>query len=262
MEVRRIMEDYYASHNEDARLMSRRGMVEYLTTMRYIEKYLTPGMRILEIGAGTGRYSHALARKGYRVDAVELTQHNIDVFRQNTLEGEDVTITQGNAVNLSGFEDGLYDMTLLLGPMYHLFTQEDKVKAMAEAVRVTQKGGVIFSAYCMADASIIQHGFVRGNIHELIAADMLDAETFDTFSKPSDLFELYRSEDIDALMSRFDVERLHFVAADGFAHHISKVVDEMDDETYRIYLKYHFTVCERRDMVGISNHTLDIFRKN
>lgn len=262
MEVRRIMEDFYASHNEDARLMSRQGLVEYLTTMRYIEKYLKPGMRILEIGAGTGRYSHALARKGYRVDAVELTQHNIDVFIQNTLEGEDVTILQGNAVNLSGFEDGSYDITLLLGPMYHLFTQEDKEKAMSEALRVTKKSGVIFAAYCMADASIIQHGFVRGNIHELIAADMLDAETFDTFSKPSVLFELYRREDIDALMSGFDVKRLHFVAADGFVHHISRVVDEMDEATYRIYLKYHFTVCERQDMTGISNHTLDIFRKN
>lgn len=52
--------------------------------MRYIEKYIQPGNRILEIGAGTGRYSHALARQGYTVDSVELIKHNIDVFSQNT----------------------------------------------------------------------------------------------------------------------------------------------------------------------------------
>lgn len=48
--------------------------------MHYIEKYLTPESRVLEIGAGTGRYSHALARQGYAVDAVELVEHNISLY--------------------------------------------------------------------------------------------------------------------------------------------------------------------------------------
>jgi len=262
MEIQRILEAYYTNFDEDARLTTRHGMVEFLTTMRYIEKYLKPGLRILEVGAGTGRYSHALARMGFRVDAVELTEHNIGVFRENTADGETVTITQGNATDLSGFRDEQYDITLLLGPMYHLFTQADKVRALSEALRVTKKGGVVFAAYCMADASIIQHGFVRGNIHRLIEEKMLDMETFETFSRPIDLFELYRRENIDALMSGFDVHRLHFVAADGFTRHISGTVDEMDDAVYETYLRYHFAVCERPDMVGISHHTLDIFRKN
>lgn len=55
---------YYETHDEDGRLLSRTGQIEFLTTMRYIEKYLRPGMRILEIGAATGRYSHTLARMG------------------------------------------------------------------------------------------------------------------------------------------------------------------------------------------------------
>lgn len=82
MDVTKELTAYYSTYDEDGRLRSRHGMVEYLTTMRYIAKYLRPGMRILEIGAGTGRYSHALAQQGYRVDAVELVQHNIDIFRQ------------------------------------------------------------------------------------------------------------------------------------------------------------------------------------
>ena len=86
-------------------------------------------MRILEIGAATGRYSHALAQKGYCVDAVELIEH-IEIFKQNTTPGETVTITQGNATDLSMFEDDICDITLLLGPMYHLFTTEDKRKPL------------------------------------------------------------------------------------------------------------------------------------
>lgn len=76
METNRYIIDFYNHYDEDSRLAPRHGMVEFLTTMRYIERFIRPGDRVLEIGAGTGRYSHALARQGYAVDAVELVaQH-------------------------------------------------------------------------------------------------------------------------------------------------------------------------------------------
>ena len=261
MDTIHILTQYYENYDEENRLRSRHGMVEYLTTMRYIEKYLQPGMRILEIGAATGRYSHSLAQRGYRVDAVELVQHNIELFRKNTKPGENITITQGDARNLENFLDNTYDLTLLLGPMYHLFTEEEKLQALSEAIRVTKKGGVIFAAYCMGDASILMYGFVRGEIHNIIEKCMLDPVTFQTFSKPWDLFELHRPEDIRALREHFPVHPLHFVAADGYTNHIRKTVDEMDDETFGLFLQYHFATCERSDLVGYSHHTLDVFRK-
>ena len=101
MDVLHLLSDYYGGYDEENRLRSQHGLVEFLTTMRYIEKYLVPGCRILEIGAATGRYSHDLARRGYTVDAVELVQHNIDIFMNNTLPGEKVSIRQGNAMDLS-----------------------------------------------------------------------------------------------------------------------------------------------------------------
>ena len=131
METKDRLTNYYEAYDEEGRLISKHGMVEYITTMKYIEKYLKPNMRILEIGAGTGRYSHALAQKGYQVDAVELVEHNIEIFKQNTIEGEPVTIKQGNAIDLSDFESDTYDITLLLDPMYHLFTIEDQLKALS-----------------------------------------------------------------------------------------------------------------------------------
>lgn len=261
METKDYLTNYYEGYDENGRLTSKHGMVEYVTTMKYIEEYLQPGMRVLEIGAATGRYSHALAKKGYRVDAVELVEHNIEIFKQNTTEGEQVTITQGNAMDLSEFESNTYDITLLLGPMYHLFTREDKLKALSEAIRVTKKGGVVFAAYCMGDACVLSYGFRRGEIFGIIDKCMINTETFDTYSNPWDIFELHRKEDIDSLMAEFDVTRLHFVAADGYTNHMRDTVDQMDDRMYELYLKYHFATCERQDMVGYSNHTLDIFRK-
>ncbi len=254
--------NYYEHYDEDGRLLTRHGQVEYLTTMRYIQKYLRPGDRILEIGAGTGRYSHALARMGYWVDAVELVQHNIDQFNQHTQPREQVTITQGSAVDLQGFAADTYDLTLLLGPMYHLFTQEEKLQALGEAIRVTKPGGVVMAAYCMGDAAVVIYGFQRGVIGEILEKCMVDPETFRTFSKPWDLFELYRREDIEALRAHFPVEPLHLIATDGYANHMRPTLEAMDEETYQLYLKYHFATCERVDLLGYSNHTLDIFRKS
>ena len=261
METNRYLIDYYNRGNEDGRLTSQHGSVEFLTTMRYIQKYLEPGDKIIEIGAGTGRYSHALAEAGYAVNAVELVERNIEIFRQNTRPGENITVTQGNAMDLSGFSDEAYDITLLLGPMYHLYNQDDKRQALREAIRVTKQGGVIFSAYCISDPSILDYGFKQGHVFELIEKEMLETEHFKAFSHPWDLFELHRKEDIDALMYGFPTTRLHYVATDGYTNHMSEAIDNMDERTFALYLKYHFTVCERPDMAGLTHHVLDIFRK-
>jgi len=254
--------DYYNRFDEDGRLQTRHGHVEFLTTMTYAEKYLWPGARILEIGAGTGRYSHALARMGYEVDAVELVESNIARFREHTQPGERVTIRQGSACDLSFFPDDAYDVTLLLGPMYHLFTEEEKLAALREAIRVTKSGGVIFAAYCMADPSILAYGFIKGNVHLLLEKGLLDPVSFRASSTPQELFELHRTEDIAALRSHFAVTPLHLVAADGYANHMREALAAMPQEHYELYLQYHFATCERPDMLGYSHHTLDIFRKN
>lgn len=261
METIQALTNFYSEYDEDGRLRSKNGMVEYLTTMRYIEKYLKPCTRILEIGAATGRYSHALARKGFRVDAVELIQHNIDIFKANTQPEEKVTIRQGNAKDLSFFQDNTYDMTLLLGPMYHLFSVEEQIQALAEAIRVTKVGGVVFAAYCGNDATMIQYCFGHGMLKEKKYQELVDPVTFKAASDPAELFELYRKEDIDALMANFSVTRLHYVGTDMATHYMREIVDAMDDELYQMYLKYHFVICERPDMIGASHHFLDVFRK-
>lgn len=263
MNINHYLTDFYNNYDEDSRLSSKHGLVEFLTTMRYIDKYIKPNDRVLEIGAGTGRYSHALARRGYAVDAVELVEHNIDIFRLNTHPQEQVTISQGNALDLSSIQDNRYNITLLLGPLYHLYTIEDKRQALNEAIRVTKPGGIIFAAYVISDGCLLDEGFNRRNISvsEYIQKGLIDSRTFAAMSEPKDLFELVRKENIDDLMSEFDVARLHYVAADGCALLMREAVDAMDDDAFALYLKYHFATCERGDMMGITSHSVDIFSK-
>lgn len=262
METLKALTNFYSSYDEDGRLRSRHGQVEFLTTMRYIRKYLKTGMRIAEIGAGTGRYSHALAQEGYQVDAVDLIEHNIGIFKQMTQEGERVTIQQGNAKDLYFFADESYDITLLLGPMYHLYTEEDQLKALSEAIRITKKGGVIFAAYCNNDATMIQYCFQREMIRLPRYQELIDFETFKASSSPDELFQLYRKEDVDRLMHHFQTTRLHYVGTDMATNFMRESVDQMDDELFSLYLKYHFTICEREDMTGATHHMLDVFRRD
>lgn len=262
MDTLQILTNFYSNYDEDGRLRSRHGSVEFLTTMRYIEKYLKPGMRVLEIGAGTGRYSHALAQRGYTVDAVELVQHNIEIFKQKIQPGERITIRQGNAMDLHTLDSETYDVTLLLGPMYHLFTVEDQKKALSEAIRVTKPGGVIFAAYCGNEATMVQYCFGRGMLREEKYKKLVDPVTFKASSDPAELFQLYRREDIDVLLADFPVERLHFVGTDMATNYMRDAVDNMEDELFELYLRYHFSICERVDLVGASHHFLDVFKKN
>ena len=89
----------------------------------------------------------------------------------------------------------------------------------------------------------------------------IDPVTFKASSDPAELFQLYRREEIDLLVKGFDVERLHYVATDLAANYMRDVIDGMDDEMFDLYLKYHFSICERPDLVGASHHMLDILRK-
>ena len=117
-----FINEFYNSINEDERLTSQHGQVEYITTQKYIHDYLSGNEqpKILEVGAGTGRYSISLAHKGYDVTAVELVKHNIDILKSKLNGSESIEVIEGNALDLSVLADDSLDMTLVLCPMYHL----------------------------------------------------------------------------------------------------------------------------------------------
>ena len=256
------LEEYYNAYDEEGRLLSRHGQVEYLTTMKYIEECLKgfSNPSIIEVGAGTGRYSVTLAKRGLRVTAVELIEHNLEILRSKLDGTESITAIQGDALDLSSLPDRSFDLTMLLGPMYHLYTLEDKMQAMSEAVRVTKPGGFILVAYCMNEPTIIQYVFLGNHLNEVTKTNSLLTDDWHCKSEPKEVFELVRTEDISLLNSKFPLDRIKLVATDGAAHYLSGFIDGMDRETFLKWMEYHFATCERQDLIGASNHTLDILK--
>ena len=153
----KLLNEIYDKGYEDTRLTrTRHGQLEFFTTMEYIHKYLKPGMKILEVGAGTGRYSITLAKEGYDVTAVELVKSNLEVLKQNAKDVKNITAFQGDALNLSKLESESFDMVLVLGPLYHLYFNHDQQRAIDEALRVCKTNGVVMFAF------IPVHNFVYG----------------------------------------------------------------------------------------------------
>ena len=238
-----FLEQYYNNYDEEGRLLSRHGQVEYLTTMKYISACLS-GMvepKILEVGAGTGRYSVTLAKQGYQVTAVELVAHNLEILRSKLDGTEPILALQGNALDLSTFLDASFDLTMLLGPMYHLYTKTDKLQALSEAVRVTKPGGYILVAYCMNDPTVVQYVFGMNKLREVMGLHMLTPD-WHCVSEPKDLFEMVRTEEIAALDAEFPVERVKLIATDGATNYKREYIDAMDDATFEKWMEYHFAV--------------------
>ena len=251
------LENYYGKFCEDKRLTRKHGQVEYRTSMKYIHDYLKPGDRLLDIGAGTGRYSVALSQEGYEVDAIELVKYNLGMLKAKK---SNVKAYQGTALDLSRYQDETFDVTLLFGPMYHLFSYEDKLKALSEAKRVTKTGGVILVAYVMNEYGVITYAFKERHIKECMEQGRL-TEDFHTISTEQDLYDYVRLEDITKVNEAAGCERVKIVTPDGPANYIRQFVNQLDEEEYEIFYRYHLATCERADLLGAAAHTLDIIRK-
>lgn len=258
------LETYYGKFNEEKRLLRPYGRVEYLTTMRYIHDVIgdRKPLKILEVGAGTGRYSVELSKEGHDVTAVELVRYNLGILKQKAARAglDSLKAFQGNALSLKKCPDDHYDIVLLLGPLYHLFSFEDKVKALTEAKRVMKPDGVLFAAYVMNEFAAIQYGFREGHAAEALKSGKLD-DGFHVRNDITDLFDFVRLEDIDRLNSAAGLRRMKIIAADGAANYLRNEISRMDDELFDAFLRYHLSTCERPDLMGASGHTLDIVKK-
>ena len=251
-----LVQEVYRRFDENSRLTkSRAASVEFLTTVRYIEKYLAPGAKILDIGAGAGEYSLYFSRRGYAVSALELADSNMEAFQKKLTPADTVELTQGNALDLSRYADDFFDIVLLLGPLYHLHSETDRLRCIREAKRVCKPGGKLFFAFIANDMVIL----TMFNEHpDYFLNGHYDKETFRCEDFP---FVFHTLDACRALLRMADVKPLHEVAADGFSELMKVKINEMGDESFDQYLRFHFHICEKPEHLGASNHLLFVAEK-
>ena len=274
------LEKYYNKFHEEGRLKTRHGQVEFRTTLHYIEEAIKEfrhceersdtrhceersdvaihPLKIADIGAGTGRYSVELCHRGYDVTAVELVKHNLEILRS---KHENIKTWQGDARSLPFLEDETFDITLLFGPLYHLHGDEEKLKAMAEARRITKKGGIILVAYVMNEYSVISYCFKEHKWSEVAAKGGLSPD-FHTICTEEDLYDYVRLEDINRLNDAAGLQRIKIISPDGAADYMRRELNEMSEEEFQAFCTFQLANCERPELVGAGSHCVDILRKN
>lgn len=250
------LNDYYNKFNEDKRLKTRHGRVEFIVTMKYIEEivknYKKP--KILDLGAGCGAYSIPLSEY-YDVTALELVKHNLKVIEKNS---QNIKLIHGNATNLSMLEDNSFDVILIFGPMYHLISTEEKLKCLNEAKRVLKKNGTILVSYIMNDYAIIRHGFKDRHILE--ETSKID-ESFHIISKEDDLYSYVRLDDIDNLNKLANLKRIKIISQDTISNYMREYINKLNDKEFELFIKFQLSICERYEMLGLSTHVLDILKE-
>ena len=246
----------YDIFNEDSRLNhSKAARVEFVTTVHYIEKYLKGSDKILDIGAGAGEYSLYFARKGYEVSALELADANIAAFKKKITPEDKIDLVQGNALDLSRYADKSFDIVLLFGPLYHLKNDIDKLKCISEAKRVCKDDGKIFFAFISNDFVFLTEFGYDANY---FGNGDYDKETFKLNDFP---FVFHTVDAARKLLADGGINVLHEVASDGASELLAARINEMPDEDYAQYLRYHFYICEKPELLGMSNHFLFVGEK-
>lgn len=247
--------------DEDTRLNAKHRQLEFLTTDRYVQKFLKPGCRILEVGAGTGKYSLHYAKQGYKVNSIEFVQHNLDVLKRKITDDMDIVAEQGDAIDLSRFEDHTFDIVLVLRPLYHLYNEEEINKCISEAKRVCKHNGIMMFAYLPNDSIMISWALLKGHLKSGFENKQFDGN-FKMISEPSEIMRAFYIDEIEKIMEDNNITRITNISTSGVAPHFRDIIDNLSDEEFEIWKNYHYSSCERKEVQGFSTHMLFIGKNN
>lgn len=253
------IEKYYNKFNENKRLQSRHGIVEFTISLEYILKHLKKGDKIIDVGAGTGRYAKALTELGFNVTAVEYVQKNLSMLKENC---PGVIAYKGTATNLKKFKDEQFDACILFGPMYHLLSKEDKLKALSEAKRITKKGGIIFIQYLLADYAILRHGFMDKNILTSLKNEKVDNNFNLTQPKPEDLYSYVTLNQIEELTNKAGLTQLAIISPDGPTDYIRPYINKLTEEEFNLYINFVRKNSNNPTTIGASSHVMQILQND
>ena len=221
--------------------------------------------KILDCAAGTGAYAFYLAEQGHEVTATDITPRHIEIIKEN-IKRKDYNMEARvlDAVNMEIFEDESFDVVLNMGPFYHLTEKQEREKCMEESIRVLKKGGLLVAAYipryyvfqyiAMQDVKYLDAALAK----QIVETGVLrhdDEKCFWTdtyYSSAEETERIYRNKGLQIVD--------HF-AQDGLTPQFAGIADKWNQEQFKIWCDYHYSVCREKSVLGASNHVVIIGKK-
>lgn len=258
------IEEYYESINEDNRLVrSNSHKLEFITTTHILDQYINKDSYILDVGAGTGRYSLYYASKGVSVSALDLMPKHIDLLnlKSKELNVSNLFCDVGDACDLFRYQDQSFDAVLCLGPLYHLRDELDRDQCISECLRVLKPNGVLALAYINKYTDYVLK-FIRDKaiLYKKPIEKFINNETL--FNDDRDCFYFTSPTEIEEYMKKFNITKLDNVGTNGIGMLINEEINKLDENEFNLWLEYHFRTFRDPSLLGYSLHGLFICSKN
>jgi len=239
--------------------------VERMIIFHYLDKYLPPEGVILDAGGGTGTYSIELARRGYQVVLMDMSEEHLDHARQLVAEQPPEVqdrifdVVLGSIDDLTAFPDDHFDAVISLGgTMSHLLSCQAREKAASEVARVSRDRAPVF-------VSVLSfYGALRKilseypeEIHHL--SGFLEARLAKGGTQLHDCFFFTPEEMVD-LLARKGIEVVEYVGVQGLSAHLQDVTEDCFNhpDRWKVWEEVLLRTCNHPSVVGVSDHILAI----
>jgi len=240
---------------------------EFLLTCRMLDRYIKPGDKVLDIGGGPGRYALYLAEKGCHVTLFDLSAENTKfAAEQARKQGFSIQTMTGDAREVDKLVDGRFNHILLMGPLYHLLEEVDRVKAIEAALQLLTPGGVLFASFINLFAGMI---YAMVFAPELIAStvtteveyrnNVLARKNFggDAFTKAF----FFEQSEILPFMAQFPLEKLHLFGQESITCPCEANIMSQPKEIIDLWLDFCEQIWEREEFLSWSEHLMHVGRK-
>lgn len=237
----------------------------------YLHQFVQHGDKVLEIGAGPGRFTIELARLGARVTVGDISQRQLELNRIKVTEAgaeENVEARELlDVVDLSRFANECFDAVVCYGgPISYVFDRADE--AIEELLRVTRPGGhVLLSVMSLLGTT---RRFFPG---VLKIVDRLGLETVQRINATGDLVNvpgqthechMYRWSELSALLSRHSCSIVEASAANFLATQHEELVASLVDNPplWEAFLEWESDFCRQPGALDGGTHIIAVVQRN
>lgn len=251
-----LLENYYESYDENLRLFKDKvHNIEFITTVKYLKKFVNKETLILDVGCGTGAYSMFFSKLVKRINAVDIVSKHIEQLKIKISDNYITNIIPEvmDAQDLSTFTDNSFDIVLCLGPIYHLESEYIKERCISEAIRVLKNDGILVIAYINQVSTFVSE-LMKDRV--LMPTKELMNNIFKKRNIPP--FTLTNPKEIENLMDKHNIIKLYNIGTDGISNILKDTINSFSDKQYKTWLEFHLNSCEDQSILGYSSHGLYI----
>lgn len=262
---RDIIRNFYDRNSQQEWDRLDRHPYEFAITTRMIDRYIKPGDSILDIGGGPGRYSLHYLQKGNPVLLTDLSQGNIDfALRLASERGLTLRALACDALEIEQHINEEFDHVFLMGPLYHLLNEAERVQAVNSALAMLKPGGILYASFLLLFSGIIY--FLREAQAQIV--DPGEKVWLDAVRKQiswgGDAFTRAFFTDQDKIlpfMQQFDVEILHFFGQEGITSTHNYELMTQPEEIQNAWIDLAVDLCEMPKYLSHAEHAMVIARK-